>query len=58
MMTTKEWQQAAEKSLRYIILLEKEKTMMLAYSTALRSRALLNQHTRQQVVDMPAAMAK
>ena len=31
----------------YMILPEKEKTLLLAYSTALRDRALLDEHTKQ-----------
>lgn len=50
MLTTKERQQEAEKVFAtYMILPEKEKTMLLAYSTALRDRALLDKNTRQQL---------
>ena len=49
MLTTKERQQEAEKIFAtYLILPEKENTMLLAYSTALRDRALLDEHMRQQ----------
>ena len=45
MLTIKERQQEAEKVFAtYMILPEKEKTMLLAYSTALRDRALLEEH--------------
>lgn len=48
MLTIKERQQEAEKVFAtYMILPEKEKTMLLAYSTALRDRALLDEHTKQ-----------
>lgn len=50
MMTTKERLQETEKVFAiYMILPEKEKTMLLAYSTALRDRALLDENTRQQL---------
>lgn len=50
MMTTKERLQEAEKIFAiYMILPEKEKTMLLAYSTALRDRALLDENTWQQL---------
>ena len=50
MLTTKERQQEAEKVFAiYMILPEKEKTMLLAYSTALRDRALLDENARQQL---------
>ena len=68
MLTTKERQREAEKVLAmYMIWSEKEKTMLLAYSTALRDRALLDEHMRQQLDlceepqlprNMPELMAK
>ncbi len=58
MLTTKERQQEAEKVFAtYMMLPEKEKTMLLAYSTALRDRALLDEQT-QQTVDLPELVAK
>ena len=57
-MTTKERQQEAEKIFAmYMILPEKEKTMLLAYTTALRDRSLLDEHTKQ-TVDLPDLVAK
>lgn len=50
MLTTKERQQEAEKIFAtYMILPEKEKTMLLAYSTALRDRALLEEHIQHSI---------
>ena len=58
MLTTKERQQEAEKIFAmYMILPEKEKTMLLAYTTALRDRSLLDEHTKQ-TVDLPDLVAK
>lgn len=57
-MTTKERQQEAEKIFAmYMILPEKEKTMLLAYTTALRDRSLLDEHMKQ-TVDLPDLVAK
>lgn len=59
MLTTKERQKEAEKVFAtYMILPEKEKTMLLAYSTALRDRALLDEHTRQQAANTPELVMK
>ncbi len=58
MLTSKERQQEAEKIFAmYMILPEKEKTMLLAYTTALRDRSLLDEQT-QQTTDLPELVAK
>ena len=47
-MKIKERQQEEEKFFEtYMIVPEKDKTLLLAYSTALRDRALLDEHTKQ-----------
>ena len=58
MLTSKERQQEAEKIFAmHMILPEKEKTMLLAYTTALRDRSLLDEQT-QQTTDLPELVAK
>ncbi len=55
-MTLKEKQQEAEKIFAtYMVLPEKEKIMLLAYSTALRDRALLDEQVKS---DLPKALEK